>query len=361
LSSASPLQSASAASLGVAYVSLATDLRSRRVRPVSVLGKPTALLATEVRGGEQRHDAIGHVSTTLLPTPPRINVAAAQSGTQHTEAGTKEKLAPKSWFAITFSFAFVIKALCMLSNVAFQVSPLPQVRKFTKEQDTGEADAAPFVSILYGGCQWCFYGIFAYEYTQKSGFLVLVYSNFMGVFLGVYYIWIFQSNCQSTTILSKLLMYYRGVGLMVGIQIIAISVMSRQQALYFCGLVSSTCSVLGSCSLLSTLPDVLRERCSASINLPLLMAGMTGTVLWIICGFILWDFLIVVPNVMGIMIQSICLSLVLYFPREPSIGSGTESPRDRYLLTANHARSVRGRSGPDYGTLKVCGETGGTW
>ncbi|CAK0829009.1 unnamed protein product [Prorocentrum cordatum] len=246
----------------------------------------------------------------------------------------------------------------MLSNVAFQVSPLPQVRKFTKEQDTGDVDAAPFVSILYNGSQWCFYGIFAYEYTQKSGFLVLVYSNFMGVFLGMYYIWVFQSNCQSTDTIRKLLVYYRGVGVMVGIQIIAIAVMSRQQALYFCGLVSSACSVLGSCSLLSTLPVVLRDRCSASINLPLLIAGMAGTVLWIICGFILWDFLIVLPNIMGLIIQSICMGLVLYFPRDLDSIDGADGSQDRYLLTASHTRGQRRH---DYGTVKVCGETGGTW
>merc|ERR1719356_748167 len=235
---------------------------------------------------------------------------------------------------------------------------MPQVRQFTKEQDTGEVDAAPFVSILYGGCQWCFYGIFAYEYTQKSGFLVLVYSNFLGVFCGLYYIWVFQSHCQNPATSNKLQIYYRGVGFMISIQVIAVALLARAQALYFCGMVSSTCSVLGSCSLLSTLPAVLRDRCSASINLPLLIAGMTGTVLWIICGFILWDFLIVLPNVMGLVIQSICMSLVLYFPRKPgSISNGEGGSQDRDLLSARRARGQRGQ---DSGTLKICGETGGT-
>ena len=55
-----------------------------------------------------------------------------------------------------------------------EVSPYSQVAEFASKQDTGEADSAPLISILYGGCQWCFYGTFAYESTYKSGFLVLV-------------------------------------------------------------------------------------------------------------------------------------------------------------------------------------------
>jgi uncharacterized protein with PQ loop repeat len=287
-------------------------------------------------------------------------VAVAQSGAQHATATAKETAPPKSWFAMTISFAFIIKALCMLSNVAFQISPLPQVRQFSKEQDTKDVDSAPFVSILYGGCQWCFYGLFAFEYTQKSGFLVLVYSNFMGVFLGIYYIAVFRSNCQSIDVMSKLNTYFMFVGVLVGSQVIAISLFPTQQALYFCGLVSSACSVLGSCSLLTTLPDVLRERCSASINLPVLIAGMVGTVLWIICGFILWDFLIVVPNTLNLAIQSICMGLVIYFPREPQPGDESAAG-SRYLLSARSGRQGYGTTKECYAETGGTGETGGTW
>ena len=129
-----------------------------------------------------------------------------------------------------------------------------QVQQFQKLGDTGEADSAPFMSILYAGWQWhgsqscavtgndctsagldprCFYGTFAYFVTQKSGFLVspgamckvydvyarsfvsvfcmadslrsslmvsgtlrLFYSNIAGAVLGIYYVWGFQRNCR---------------------------------------------------------------------------------------------------------------------------------------------------------------------
>lgn len=320
------------------------------------------LLSAEAHGSSQHLGTNSRVNTAVLPKPASVNVAVAQSGALHSEGSVKVKLTPKSWFAITFSFAFVIKALCMLSNVVFQVSPLPLVRKFSREQDTGEADAAPFISILYGGCQWCFYGFFAFLVTRKSGFLVLVYSNIMGAFLGIYYIWGFQANCQNKHSLSRLIVYYRGVCIIVGVQVVAIMWLSRQQALYFCGLVSSVCSVLGSCSLLSTLPVVLRDRSSASINLPLLIAGLSGALLWIVCGFILWDFLIVVPNMISLFVQGIALSFVVYFPRDGSratSATGNGNGADRFLPHAANGSSTT--SSGDYGTLQICGETGGTF
>jgi uncharacterized protein with PQ loop repeat len=299
------------------------------------------------------------------------------NSTLQADASKKQKLTPQSWFAITFSFAFVVKCMCMLSNVVFQVSPLPQVLKFTKQGDTFETDAAPFMSILYGGCQWCFYGFFAFVVTKKSGFLVLVYSNVMGAVLGCYYIWVFQSNCISKTSLKKLHMYYKIAATVAVMQFCAMMVLARQRALFFCGLVSSVCSVVGACSLLATLPTVLETKSSKTINKPVLSAGFLGAVLWALCGFILWDPLIMVPNLICMCFQTFAFGLVLYFPSDgpDSPGASESSPRatleaaseleGRFLLHASGGRAgaaaAAGQAVAVYGSLKVVGETGGTF
>jgi uncharacterized protein with PQ loop repeat len=318
------------------------------------------------------------------------------NSTLSADAAKKQKLTPQSWFAITFSFAFVVKCLCMLSNVVFQVSPLPQVLKFNKQGDTFETDAAPFMSIMYGGCQWCFYGFFAFIVTKKSGFLVLVYSNVMGAFLGGYYIWVFQSNCLSKPLLKKLHMYYRIACAMAVCQLCAMLVLARQRALFFCGLVSSVCSVVGACSLLATLPTILETKSSKTINKPILSAGFLGAVLLALCGFILWDPLIMVPNLICMVFQTFAFSLCLYYPSDgPDTPSATDiSPRaaleagsgleDRFLRAAvfapagagGAAAASGGDGGPatgatahrreqagvrNYGSMSVLGETGGTF
>merc|ERR1719433_2231930 len=96
----------------------------------------------------------------------------------------------------SFNFASCVKALCMAGNVLVQVSPFPQVKRWEVRGCTGEADAAPYVSICFGGWQWCFYGLFAWLLTKRSGFLILVHSNCLGAVLGSYYAVTFFQNCR---------------------------------------------------------------------------------------------------------------------------------------------------------------------
>jgi len=214
------------------------------------------------------------------------------------------------------SFAVIIKVACMMSNVVFQVSPLPMVKVFQAKNDTGDADAAPFVAIAFGGCQWCFYGAFAYLVTGKSGFLVLVYSNFLGGLLGIYYVYSFQANCTRLSQISGLSLYFRIVSMLVLLQIGAMAVLPRERALFFSGLVSSTCSVVTSLSAMVTLPEVIKRRSAASIPLPLCCASAVSGFLWIVCGVLLWDPWIAFPNIIGVTGSSVCIGLCLYFGRE---------------------------------------------
>mmetsp|Transcript_42038 Transcript_42038/g.121453 ORF Transcript_42038/g.121453 Transcript_42038/m.121453 type:complete len:515 (+) Transcript_42038:184-1728(+) len=257
--------------------------------------------------------AVAAASASTGAAPPAI---AGANATLATAIGDHKPIPSRSWFALTFSFAFMIKALCMASNVIFQVSPFPQVMQFNKLGDTGEVDAAPLVSILYGGCQWCFYGTFAYVVTQKSGFLVLVYSNMLGAFLGFYYLWGFQRNCRNKQSLRNLEAYLRAASSVALMQLAAMMVLPRHKALFLCGLASCVCSVVGACSLLATMPKVIETKCSATINLPLVCVGLVSGMLWLTCGLLLMDAWIIVPNCACIVVNCATLSMTVYFPRD---------------------------------------------
>mmetsp|Transcript_116809 Transcript_116809/g.227140 ORF Transcript_116809/g.227140 Transcript_116809/m.227140 type:complete len:372 (-) Transcript_116809:38-1153(-) len=232
------------------------------------------------------------------------------------EIAREAKQAHQSWFAL-FTFAFILKGLCMLSNLLGQVSPVPQVMRFHKTGDTGDADAAPFMSMLYGGFQWSLYGFFAFIVTGRSGFLVLVYSNIFGGTLGVCYVCEFHRNCKNKETLRRLFIYYKIAASFFSMQLLAILFLDTQNALFFCGLLSSICGLIGACSLLTTLPQVMRTRCSSSINVPLLYCGLISGSLWLLCGIMLRDPWMTGPNVVGLMLLCCALTAVLIFPREP--------------------------------------------
>jgi len=307
-------------------------------------------------------------------------VAAASTAASNGTAGGvrgKQPLTTKSWFAFlrfTLSFAFVIKTLCMASNVVFQVSPFPMVRSWREKQGTGEADAAPFVSLAYGGCQWCFYGLFAFIVTTKSGFLVLVYSNVCGATLGIYYVIMYGKYCSNEAMRYRYSLYLQIAGAIVAVQAGAMLMFPAERALFFVGLVSSVCSVVVSFSMLATVPVVLATKCSKSMPLPCLLASLISAFLWITCGVLLWDPWITFPNLFGVLVVGFALGLCYKYPADGSAADGCtasscESPLDQVMIcpTSDGKDGAAAAEAMAYGTMEsgpyCCagtGETGGT-
>jgi len=211
------------------------------------------------------------------------------------------------------TFAMVIKALCMAGNVLVQVSPYPQVKRWETRQCTGEVDPAPYVSIAFGGWQWCFYGMFAYLLTRRSGFLILVHSNCLGAVLGTYYTVAFCRYCQDEAAKQNLQRYLSAVGGLVFLQASSLLMLPAERALFLAGLVSSFCSFIGALSMLVVVPTVLRTQDSRMIPGPIITANLMSAMVWCLCGWMLQDPLVTVPNVVSACSGTICLFLKIRY------------------------------------------------
>jgi len=175
------------------------------------------------------------------------------------------------------TFAMFIKALCVAGNVLVQVSPFPSVKRWEQRGCTGEADSAPYVAIAFGGCQWCFYGIFAWLVTGRSGFLILVHSNFLGAVLGMYYVTTFFRNCRHSEGLRSLQKYLSAVTALALLQVCALSCLPAERALFLIGIISSFCSFINATSVLVTVPMVIRTKDSRSIPGPYALANLLSS------------------------------------------------------------------------------------
>lgn len=214
----------------------------------------------------------------------------------------------------SISFAAFVKALCMAGNVLVQVSPFPQIRRWEHRGCTGEADAAPYVSIAFGGWQWCFYGAFAFIVTKRSGFLILVHSNCLGALLGTYYAIAFWKNCRNESSRNSFQLYLSSVGSLVVLQACSIAVLPAERALFLTGLVSSFCSFVGALSMLVTVPDVIRIRDSRSLPGALCVANFASAMVWCVCGWMLRDPLVACPNIACCCASAVCMYLKLKYP-----------------------------------------------
>jgi len=269
--------------------------------------------------------------------------AAVQQGQMKTgqsvrgAAKGKQPLVARSWFGwmrFSMSFAFLVKALCMMCNICYQASPLPLITGFKAKGDTGSADLAPFIAVAYGGWQWCFYGLFAYIVTSKSGFLVLVYSNVVGATLGLYYVYTFTLNCNNAAMLQRSSKYYYVLACVACVQIIAIMTLQPVRALFFSGLISSAWSTVASLSLISTVPTVYKNRSSVSLPVPLLFMGEISAALWVLCGVVLWDPWITFPNCFAFVVCTFALYLCWKFPPDGVDAIHCEDGEDEPILRA---------------------------
>lgn len=239
------------------------------------------------------------------------------------------------------TFASMIKAICLLGNVLVQVSPFPQVRRWEKRQDTGEADSAPYVSIAYGGWQWCYYGLFAFFLTQRSGFLILVHSNCLGAVLGTYYTLAFYRNCKDNQARQGLQKYLSCVMTLIFIQVCSISMMPAERALFLTGLISSFCAFVGAISMLTSLPTVIRTQDSRAIPGPLALANAFSALAWWICGYILADPMISAPNIVCFFCSCLCMYLKQRYPSSDESGDCEESPTETQVAKALHIDKVK--------------------
>lgn len=284
-----------------------------------------------------------------------------------------KKLTPHSWFVITFSMALLIKGLCMTSTVVAGLSPIPQVKGFYTSGDTGDIDVAPLFTTMTSGTQWSFYGAYAFEVTEKSGFLVLVYSNVLSAILGFVYTMVFWMNCKNPHTMAKLHMYKHIALGVVLVQMCAFVSLPRESSLFFSGLVSSLTSIVGGMSMLVTLPIIVETQCSDTVSRPILISSFVGNILWLICGIMLWDEWICVPNFFSLAANTMVLSLCMYYPQSsskkdflvPTKGTwsfslpySSKACDKRLPISGADAHDAEDASG--YGSMDTCGETGGT-
>lgn len=224
------------------------------------------------------------------------------------------------------TFATTVKAACMAGNVLVQVSPYPQVKRWSSRGCTGESDPAPYVSIAFGGWQWCYYGLFAWWLTKRSGFLILVHSNCLGALLGTYYTLTFYRNCRHDSISQGLQKYLTAVATLALFQVCTLMVLPAERALFLTGLIASFCSFVGALSMLVSVPTVVRTEDSRIISGPLAASNFMSAAVWVVCGWMLSDPLIGSPNVVAVLASGTCLYLKSRYPASDEDGDEFQKP-----------------------------------
>lgn len=308
-----------------ANAAVSANIAAIKAATAAANAKEAATLATATANAAAN---VANTATSAVISPNVVGAASSTTDMQAVPSSSQWAVTRLIQFILGLTVAMIVKLLCIAGNVLVQLSPLPQAKMWEALRCTGESDAAPYVSIAFGGCQWCFYGTFAYIVTGRSGFLVLVQSNFLGAVLGTYYVTTFYRNCHKEDILSTLQKYVSGISSLVLLEVCSLSTLSAERSLFLIGLISSFCSFMGATSVLVTVPSVIKTKDGSSIPATYALANLISAFLWSLCGYIIEDPMVTIPNIFSTLCSVISLALKVIYTKDPKAETGKELEGD---------------------------------
>merc|ERR1719271_1694787 len=211
------------------------------------------------------------------------------------------------------SFSFLLKAGAICSSVMLTLSPL---RAVWKMQDAGSTLAYPpftFFCVAACGLQWCMYGTFAFLVTNNYGFLILVYSNVLGVIMGTYYCYTYYKCIKDEVRMRQFMGCIYAAAANYTFEGIVIPPLPPPRALLIVGTLSAFYSVLVSFAPIADLPKIIAKGDISAIPQDVVFASFVASVLGFRCAVMLHDTWILVPNFTGIILGGFQLGLLAYF------------------------------------------------
>jgi hypothetical protein len=211
------------------------------------------------------------------------------------------------------SFSFLLKAGAIMSSVLLTLSPMRAVLNMKEAKSTLSYPPFTFFCVAACGLQWCAYGSFAFLVTNNYGFLILVYSNILGVIMGTYYCWTYYKCITDEVRMRQFMGCIYAAALNYTFEGIVIPTLPHPRALLIVGTLSAFYSVLVSFAPIADLPKIIAKGDISGMPQDVVFASFVASVLWFGCALLLHDTWILVPNFFGLILGGFQLFLLAYF------------------------------------------------
>lgn len=253
------------------------------------------------------------LGVTSVGDSPTANATVAAVITSAPPVATEE---PVWWM----EFEFMLKIFAIGSNIVLQLSPLRMITEMRLSKSTMGQSPIPLLALACCGCQWSYYGYFAYLSTSNVGFLSLIHSNVLAIVLGLYYVYTYISIASKDEANSSSIGNLYTLSLIAAILFIgeyvycALSpeITDINNALFISGLFSASISILVAASPLVGVPAALATRSVSAIPIDMVIASAVSNVLWSIFGFLLGDPWVWIPNSVGLALSGVQIAAILY-------------------------------------------------
>jgi len=194
-------------------------------------------------------------------------------------------------------------------SVALNLSPLKTIREIQEQGDVGTNSFVPFFAICLNAVLAFLYGLYIYNQT-------IMFVNFIGVTLSTYYIWHFYNYTRDKQTVRTLLL---SASVFIVVILYHIYFRAGENGRLQLGLISNFATICMFAAPLSTVPTIIRTKNASSIPVYLSIASFACSLAWFLYGVKLWDFFVMVPNFLGLLLSSLQLALVkMYGQRKAS-------------------------------------------
>ncbi|KAL4452035.1 hypothetical protein ABPG75_007697 [Micractinium tetrahymenae] len=209
------------------------------------------------------------------------------------------------------------------------LAPMKAVLRARQDRVLGDLNPLPFPALTANCAGWV-----AYSYITDD--VLVLWPNMCGYLLALFYTFSCYGLADAKTRdrQAAILLLFSAVLMVVG-AVGTLGDMEYDSLKRLWGFTSNAILIIFYASPLSTCLEVLRTRCSASLNLPLSVMNVINGTLWVIYGIAIKDLFLAVPNGIGAVLGLVYCALLLTFPRK---SSAKRSPSTSDIDTMSSSR-----------------------
>jgi len=199
----------------------------------------------------------------------------------------------------------VVEVLSALTSLALICSPAIAMLRIVRRKDVGVASALPLATLLANSHMWALYGYMIENWFPV--FWVFLFGDAAGlVYIAIY--WRYSPEprklLQIVGVTVALLLLVGGFGY---------TGQSRSQVGFTVGII---CDIVGVCLYSAPMEkvfQVLKYRSAAFINAHMVAASLSNNVMWFTYGVVTHNWIIIVPNIVFMLLNSSTLVVYLVF------------------------------------------------
>lgn len=202
-----------------------------------------------------------------------------------------------------------VRTCATLAACYLFASLMPTLRQVKRDKSVAQVPALPILSMFANCIGWALYGFLAQDYFP------LVATNLIGLAFSVYYLVIYYQNSgiRRKLVQQQLLATIAAMALLALYPLVSTAPPDEVQAHMGYAAIAICAVMFG--SPLAVVKEVVRTKNTDLLPFTMILTGVVNCSLWLTYGFILMDFIVIVPNAINIILGLIQVSLFVIFPK----------------------------------------------